>query len=95
MKRKIKLKALPSFARSVSKIKGKEKELLIETLDELRIYLSSAQKTPGLGFKKLRKDLYEIRVDIDMRIVAVYQKGAFFLAFYGNHDDIERFLRRY
>ena len=95
MKRKIKLKALPSFKRSVSKIKGKEKEALIQTLDDLRIFLGSEQKTQGLGFKKLRKNIYEIRVDIDKRIVAAFLKDTFYLAFYGNHDDIERFLKRY
>lgn len=93
MKRHILLKALPSFRRSTSKISGKDRENIIQAIEDFMVFVETGDKRVGLGFKKLRKDLYEFRVDLQKRIVVVIEGNICYLAYYGNHDEIERFLR--
>lgn len=94
MKRQTFLKALPSFKRSVCKISGRDRDSIIQAIEDFRIFIETGDRRLGLGFKKLKGNLYEFRVDIQNRIVVTFEGNTYYLAYYGNHDDIERFLRR-
>lgn len=92
MKRHILLKFLPSFRRSICKVLGKDREDIIQAIEDFRVFIETGNKGAGLGFKKLRRNLYEFRVDLQKRIVVVFEGNTYYLAYYGNHDEIERFL---
>lgn len=94
MKRQVFLKVLPSFKRATCKISGKYRDNIIQAIEDFRIFIKTMDKRVGLGLKKLRGNLYEFRVDIQNRIVVAFEGDTYYLAYYGNHDDIERFLRK-
>jgi len=48
----------------------------------------------GLGFKKLIDDLYELRVDIRLRVILKIEKDIVFLVLVGSHNDIKRYLKK-
>ena len=85
---------LPSFVKQLQKLKGREAQTAEEALISFDHFVRTGDKSTGLGFKKLASDKFEIRVDLKMRIVMKKMGEDYFLALYGNHDEIERFLKR-
>jgi len=84
---------LPTFLKQLQKLKGEEARMTEEALVAFDHFVQSGGKTEGLGFKKLAHDKFEIRVDLRKRIVMKKIGEDYYLAFYGNHDAVERFLR--
>ena len=85
---------LPSFVRQLQELRGKESEAAEKALNAFEHFVQTGEKSEGLGFKKLSDDKFEIRVDLRKRIVMKRIKSDYFLALYGDHAAIERFLRR-
>jgi hypothetical protein len=48
----------------------------------------------GLGLKKLHKSFWEIRADLETRILFQVEKDRVTFVIVGNHDEIRRFLSR-
>ena len=84
---------LPSFERSVKRLSPQDKKKLVEGLEKFNQFLVSGQPSPGLGFKKINHDKYEIRVDIRIRVVLKAEGDAFYLVLAGNHDEVRQYLR--
>lgn len=55
----------------------------------------SGQMAPGLGFKKINGDKYEIRVDIRIRIVMKAEGDTLVCHLIGDHDSVRRYLKAY
>ncbi len=87
------IKILPSFERSLKKLSFRDKTNLKETLGQFNDFLVSGILPPGLGFKKINHDKYEIRVDIRIRIIVKIEKEYVYLVLAGSHDDVRRYLR--
>lgn len=51
--------------------------------------------TKGLGLKRLRPKIYEIRVDLDTRIVFAKSNDLLEWLFVGNHNEVQRFLKHF
>lgn len=85
---------LDSFTRELQKLRGKEAEAAQEALIAFDHFVAAGEKTEGLGFKKLASDKFEIRVDLRKRIVMKKIDNDYYVALYGDHVAIERFLRR-
>ena len=86
---------LSSFERTFKKLDTHERASVISTLRVFSAYLSGAQKTIGLGFKKINCDKYELRADIRVRIVLKRIEDTYYLIMVGNHDDVVRYLKEY
>ena len=85
---------LPAFLKQIHQVRGKEAEDCEKALSAFQHFVQSGAKTEGLGFKKLAEDKFEIRVDLQKRIVRKKIDGDYYLALYGDHAAIERFLKR-
>ena len=85
---------LPSFIKQLEKLRGDEAERVEEALTQFQRFVQSGEKEVGLGFKKIGPSHYEIRTDIHKRIAMKKYEDGFYLAIYGNHDDIEKFLSK-
>lgn len=85
---------LPSFVKQLRNLRGKEAEEVQKALLAFDHFVETGEKTEGLGFKKLAEDKFEIRVDIRKRIAMKKIGNDYYLALYGDHDAIERFLKR-
>lgn len=86
---------LPSFERSVKKLIRQDKEKLAESLEAFNSFLVSGELPAGFGFKKINHDKYEFRVDIRLRVVVKAEGEDYYLVLAGNHDEVNRYLRRY
>ncbi len=84
---------LPSFIKQLQKLRGQEAKSAEEALIAFDYFVRTGVKSIGLGFKKLAHDKFEIRVDIQKRMVMKKMGADYYLALYGNHNDIERFLK--
>ena len=84
---------VPAFEKQLDKLYGQEASRVVEALIKFRRFLTTGEKTEGLGFKKIGPSHYEIRVDIHNRIGMKKIQDNYYVNVYGNHDDIERFLK--
>ncbi len=84
-----------SFDRSVKSlpqgIKEEIKALCIGLID----ILSGTRTIPGgLGLKNLRRNYWEIRKGLKLRVLFRWQDGLVEFILAGTHDDIKNFLKR-
>lgn len=60
---------LPSFERSLKKLPEDIKERVKETILTLMDFFETGRKSHGLGLRKLGRNIWEIRVDIRIRVI--------------------------
>lgn len=87
------VKILPSFERTAKKISVADKEKLRKSLHQLNNFLTSGILPTGLGLKKLSKDIYELRVDIRLRVILKMDEEVVYLVLVGSHDDVSKYLK--
>lgn len=85
---------LPTFVKQIRALRGQEAKACEKALVHFQNFVQMGTKPEGLGFKKLAPDKFEIRVDLKKRIAMKKVNDDYYLALYGNHNDIERFLKR-
>ena len=85
---------LPVFVKQIQKLRGKEAEKTEQTLLDFDRFINGGQKSAGLGFKKIGEDKFEIRVDLQKRIVMKKIGSDYYMAVYGDHSEVDRFLKR-
>lgn len=85
----------PSFDKSFrslpSKTKQEVKELCVHLIDVLS---GECALSKGLGLKNLRKNFWEIRKGLKLRILFRWQADHVEFVLAGTHDDIKNFLKR-
>jgi len=85
----------PSFDRSVKslppEIKKEIKELCINLIDMLS---SGRTISRGMGIKNLRKNFWEVRKGLKLRILFRWQADHVEFILAGTHDDIKKLLKR-
>ena len=89
------IKILPSFEHTLKKLSHIDKEKVKKALNNLNKFLTDGTLPAGLGFKKINKNKYEIRVDIRLRIILKLEQDILYLVLVGNHKDIISYLRKY
>ena len=89
------IKILPSFERTLKKASDKDRKKLKKSLHQLNNFIESGILLKGLGLKKLRGSIYELRVDIRLRVILQIDEEAVYLVLIGSHNDIKRYLGRY
>ncbi len=85
---------LPSFLKQLRRLSGREARAAEKALVSFEHFVRTGEKMEGLGFKKLAWDKFEIRAGLDKRIIMKKIENDYYLALYGDHAAIERFLRR-
>ncbi|OIO33830.1 MAG: hypothetical protein AUJ70_02460 [Candidatus Omnitrophica bacterium CG1_02_40_15] len=88
-----KIVILPSFERSIRRFTSTEKDRLIITLEKFNDFLVTGRISSGLGFKKIRHDIYEFRIDIRLRVIVKDEDDALYMVLAGTHEDIKRYLK--
>ncbi len=85
---------LPTFLKQIRALRGKEANACEKALIAFQNFIQIGTKPEGLGFKKLSSDQFEVRVDLKKRIMMKKIDDDYYLALYGDHAAIERFLKR-
>ncbi len=80
-----------SFERSLKT--SDQPELVRASVKRLLLALEEQVKPEGLGLKKLRADLWEIRVTRAWRVIFLMRPGEVRLVLVGDHDAIQRYLK--
>lgn len=85
----------PSFDRSIKslppEIKQEVKELCISLIDVLS---SNQELSAGIGLKNLRRNFWEIRKGLKLRILFRRQADRIEFILAGTHEEIKRYLKK-
>jgi len=87
------LKTTPGFERALRRSSESQARAIETALSKL--LTAFGRPHDQLGLRKLRKNIFEFRVGLDLRIVFRKDDDALFLLEIGNHDKIKRFLERF
>ncbi len=83
------------FQRQLKKLSRQDQAKAANALKFLLEDLQSGTIRPGLGFKKINGDKYEIRADIRLRIVMKADRNTLVCHAVGNHEAVRKYLRDY
>jgi len=86
----------PSFDKSVKFLSSGDKKEIKDMCLYLIDILSGEKKLhAGLGLKNLRKDFWEIRKGLKLRILFRWRDDHIEFILAGSHDDIKKTLKKY
>lgn len=83
----------PSFERSVKKLDYSKRNLIIGTVQKFIKNMDDGINPGGMGLKRLKHNIWEIRANIKDRIIFDYNNDTIVFVLAGNHNDISRFLK--
>ncbi|MBI4238022.1 MAG: hypothetical protein HY696_06345 [Deltaproteobacteria bacterium] len=85
-----------SFDRSYKRSRPLERGKIEAAVRMLLEYIERRPSTPpkGLGLKKLRGSVWEMRIDLQLRLVFTMEQDLLSFVLVGNHDDVRRWLRK-
>jgi hypothetical protein len=84
-----------SYTRSVEKLDRNRAEKVHCAFEQLMHLFETGEKTPGLGLKPLRFNLWEVRAGLIDRIVFRREKDSVEFIAAGTHDEIRKLLKNY
>ena len=82
-----------SFLRLYKKLPSGVRDKVNEAINDLISGIERGQVSSGLGLKRLTGDIWEARVDIDLRISFEMTGDLVKFLMVGGHDEIKRFLK--
>ncbi|MBU2505000.1 MAG: hypothetical protein KKB89_04295 [Candidatus Omnitrophica bacterium] len=84
----------PSFDKSIKSLPKKDKTAIKELCKSfIDVLESKTSLSPGLGLERLRKDFWEIRKGLKLRVVFRWQNDYIEFILAGSHSDIKNFLK--
>jgi mRNA-degrading endonuclease RelE of RelBE toxin-antitoxin system len=83
------------FKRQLKKLSPANQKTVTASLKKFLNLLTEGNIPKGIGFKKINGNKYELRVDIRIRILMVFENNTFVYHIIGNHDNIRKYLRDY
>ncbi len=86
---------LPSYKRSLKKLDSEIKNRVKEAVNKYVDFFEGGHRPKGLGLRRLSKYIWEIRVDLKMRVIFRLEGELVQWGLVGNHDDIKRFLKHF
>jgi len=90
----MKFEFLSSYVRTFKKLPINKQLKAVRAIIVLVDFFKIGQKPKGLGLKKLRNNYWEIRVDLEYRIIFEIEKNLISFVFVGNHGSIKNFLKQ-
>ena len=82
----------PAFSRQVEKLDPQVKWAAQETIASVVRFYKFREKTPGLGIKRLRREVWEARSGLRIRILYRLEGDSVCFVVAGTHGDVKRFL---
>jgi len=81
-----------AFLRQVSKLPPTRKDHVKKAYHQLIDFFEKKVQPPGLGIKRIRSEVWSVRMTGGDRIFFKLEKDRVIFVFAGNHDEYERFL---
>ena len=82
-----------TFLKAYDKLPDGKRQAVIDAVGSLCAGLATGRFAAGLGVKHLAGQIYEFRVDLNLRGVYLVTGTQVILALLGNHDDVRRYLK--
>ena len=83
----------PSFERSIKRLPPDRKSRVKSAIQQLVVFFETRQHPQGLGLKRLKGDVWEVRAGLGDRIIFRFRSDLVEFVLVGDHDDVHRFLR--
>jgi mRNA-degrading endonuclease RelE of RelBE toxin-antitoxin system len=83
----------PDLLKAIRAMPSADRKAVGERIAEAQRHLGQPHLHRGVGLRKLRDDWYEIRVGLKLRLVFEDTSDALVFEFFGDHDDVRRFLK--
>jgi hypothetical protein len=81
-----------AFSRQVEKLDPQVKCAAQETIASVVRFYKFRERTPGLGIKRMRREVWEARSGLRIRILYRLEGESLCFVVAGTHDDVKRFL---
>ena len=90
----MKVRYLNSFVRAFESFANQDRVKTTRTIFDLLEFLENKIRlSGGLGLKKLRKNLWEVRIDIKTRVLFLLSPDLITFVLIGSHDEIRKYLK--
>lgn len=83
------------FLKRVEKLNRTDKDQLSDVLQSLEAGFGNPHSHAGLGIRRLRKDLFECRAGLRLRIVFYAERGVLSIYDVMTHDEIKAWLHSF
>jgi mRNA-degrading endonuclease RelE of RelBE toxin-antitoxin system len=83
----------PRFRREAERLSIEERAQVESALRKLSEAFGDAHAHAGLGIRKLRRNLFECRAALNLRIIFFVEKGRCLCFGIGDHDYVRKLLR--
>ena len=83
----------PRFENSIKKLNHAEISLVEETLVVIPDLFGRPHTHTGLSIRRLRKNIFECRAGLKIRLLFRFKRGVLEFFFAGNHDEVKRIIR--
>ncbi|MFO7981404.1 MAG: hypothetical protein R6V00_11330 [Candidatus Aminicenantes bacterium] len=85
----------PSFDKSVKSLPLKEKQQIKDLcIDLIDVLCGDKELSSGMGLKNLRKNFWEIRKGLKLRILFRWRSDHVEFVLAGTHDEIKKYLKK-
>ena len=91
----MRFESLSSYERSLKKLDSGIKNKVKAAVNKYVNFFEGGHRPGGLGLRRLSKHIWEIRVDLKMRVIFRLEGDLVQWGLVGNHDDIKRFLKHF
>lgn len=85
----------PRLQKRVEKLSATEREQIAESLRALRDGFGHPHLHVGIGIRRLRKEMFECRPGLHLRIVFFAEKGLLTAYDAMTHDEVKAWLRNF
>ena len=93
--RRVEILRTARFDRLLSKLSDDQHDQVIEALERLIDAFGGPHTHSGLSVRKLRRDLFEARAGLELRLLFLVSGRRLVLVFLGDHDEVRAFLRSF
>ena len=91
----MRFESLSSYERGLKKLDTEIKNKVKTAVDRYVDFLECGHRPKGLGLRRLSKHIWEIRVDLKIRVIFRLESDLVQWGLVGSHYDIKRFLKHF
>ena len=84
-----------TFQHSLKRFDPDQKITLQGQVDSFMLAMDARQIPVGFGVKKIRKDIWEFRASLQLRVLFQWNGNTVTFLFIGSHNEVQQFLRHF
>jgi hypothetical protein len=89
----VRIELHPRLLKTARKLSGVERRAVEGALEQLREGFGRPHLHTGLGIRRLRKNLFECRAGLELRVLFLAERGVLTAYDVMTHSEVQKFLR--